>query len=63
MDDRDCLRLTVSKELALAAQDLCLRRGVPLNVTQAVNALLKQSINSGIAAEPAGVDNNGPTRT
>lgn len=40
MDNRPSIRLTVDKDLALECQATLERRGVPLNVTQAVKAVL-----------------------
>jgi|TARA_Y100000385_G_C12481838_1_gene379368 hypothetical protein len=42
--DRDALRLTVPKQLALQCQNLLAQQGVPLNVTQAVKAMLTFAI-------------------
>ena len=41
---RDALRLTVPKELALECQNLLSAQGVPLNVTQAVKAMLQFAV-------------------
>lgn len=40
----EALKLAVSKDLALEAQWLCERQGIPLNVTQAVKAVLQVGI-------------------
>ena len=40
----EALKLTVSKDLALEAQWLCEQQGIPLNVTQAVKAVLQVGI-------------------
>ena len=37
---RDCLKITVPRELALDCQRVLETQGVPLNVTQAVKAML-----------------------
>lgn len=37
---RDCLKITVPRELALSCQRVLERQGVPLNLTQAVKAML-----------------------
>jgi hypothetical protein len=48
--DRTAVKLTVSTDLALEAQRLCELQGVPLNLTQAVKAILTQGIRSTQAA-------------
>ena len=48
--DRTAVKLTVSTELALEAQRLCELQGIPLNLTQAVKAILTQGIRSTQAA-------------
>ena len=44
--DRTAVKLTVSTDLALEAQRLCELQGIPLNLTQAVKAILTQGIRS-----------------
>jgi hypothetical protein len=48
--DRTAVKLTVSTDLALEAQRLCELQGIPLNLTQAVKAILTQGIRSTQAA-------------
>ena len=48
--DRTAVKLTVATELALEAQRLCEVQGIPLNLTQAVKAILTQGIRSTQAA-------------
>ena len=66
MDNRSSIRLTVDKDLALECQATLERKGVPLNVTQAVKAVLviglKASTNPQQAATTAG-DGYGQTST
>ena len=44
--DREALRLTVPKTLALQCQEVLAHQGVPLNVTQAVKAMLTFAIHT-----------------
>ena len=44
LDKSEALKLAVSKDLALEAQWLCEQQGIPLNVTQAVKAVLQVGI-------------------
>lgn len=62
--ERSALRLTVPKELALQCQSLLAEQGVPLNVTQAVKAMLTFAvqIKSQGAAVSAGTIANEPER-
>ena len=43
---RDCLKITVPRELALDCQRVLETQGVPLNVTQAVKAMLTFAVQS-----------------
>ena len=43
---RDCLKITVPRELALDCQRVLETQGVPLNVTQAVKAMLIFAVRS-----------------
>lgn len=54
--DRSALRITLPKELALECQEVLAKQGVPLNVTQAVKAMLTFGLNTKTeqAASPAG---------
>ena len=45
---RDCLKITVPRELALDCQRVLETQGVPLNVTQAVKAMLTFAVQSKI---------------
>ena len=45
---RDCLKITVPRELALDCQRVLKTQGVPLNVTQAVKAMLTFAVQSKI---------------
>jgi hypothetical protein len=56
--ERETLRLTVGKGLALEAQELLAQQGVPMNVTQAVKTLLIFAIQTKQAALSAGESNN-----
>ena len=56
--ERETLRLTVGKGLALEAQELLAQQGVPMNVTQAVKTLLIFAIQTKQAALSAGDVNN-----
>jgi|TARA_R110000803_G_scaffold151143_1_gene216315 hypothetical protein len=56
--DRETLRLTVGKEIALEAQALLAKQGAPMNVTQAVKTLLIFAIQTKQAALSAGDVNN-----
>ena len=62
---RNALRLTVPKELALECQNLLSAQGVPLNVTQAVKAMLQFAIQTKIKSTTRAVssavhgENNG----
>ena len=44
LNKSEALKLAVSKDLALEAQWLCEQQGIPLNVTQAVKAVLQVGI-------------------
>jgi len=44
LKDRTAIKLTISTDLALEAKRLCDQQGIPLNITQAVKALLTQGI-------------------
>jgi|TARA_R110002153_G_scaffold64673_3_gene173243 hypothetical protein len=62
--DRNTLRLAIGKDLALEAQSLCEQQGVPLNVTQAVKALLTVGIQTKHATLMANkVRNNDNTKS
>lgn len=52
MDNRSSIRLTVDKDLALECQAALERKGVPLNVTQAVKAVLVIGLKASYGAEP-----------
>ena len=54
--DRTALRITLPKELALECQEVLEKQGVPLNVTQAVKAIITFGLNTKTeqAAAPAG---------
>ena len=43
---RDCLKITVPRELALDCQRVLETQGIPLNVTQAVKAMLTFAVQS-----------------
>ena len=43
---RDCLKITIPRELALDCQRVLETQGVPLNVTQAVKAMLTFAVQS-----------------
>lgn len=62
--DRTALRITLPKELALECQKTLAKQGVPLNVTQAVKAMLTFGLNTKTqqAATPAGEVTDGPQR-
>ena len=62
--DRTTLRVTLPKELALECQETLEKQGVPLNVTQAVKAMLTFGLNTKTkqAATPAGEVSDGPQR-
>ena len=45
---RDCLKISVPRELALDCQRVLETQGVPLNVTQAVKAMLTFAVQSKI---------------
>jgi len=53
------LKIAIGKPLALECQEVLLKQGVPLNVTQAVNAMLAFAIHikqtSGAAPSAVGV--------
>lgn len=61
-NDRSAIRITLPKELVLDCQKVLATQGVPLNVTQAVKAVLTFGLNEKTeqAATPAGeaIDRN-----
>lgn len=61
MSKPPALKITIGRDLALHCQEVFNGQGVPLNVTQAVNAMLNFGIQikTKDAAKTAEADNNG----